>query len=57
MLLAGLFGFQIMWRACLFQVGISYDVVAVAAIKMEKGLSDRKSHCFAISLIAFFKLI
>ena len=29
-------------RACLFQVGISSDVVAVAAIKMGKGLSDRK---------------
>ena len=41
----------------MFQVGISFDVVAIAAIKMEKGLSDRKSHCFAISLIAFFKLI
>ena len=29
-------------RACSFQVGISSDVAAVAAIKTGKGLSDRK---------------
>ena len=28
--------------ACLFQVGISFDVVAAVAIKIGKGLSDRK---------------
>ena len=29
-------------RARLFQAGISFDVAAIAAIKMGKGLSDRK---------------